>query len=131
MPHIVIEAPAELMTSGQARELIDQLRRALVASGEFEAADIKIRVMHSSAHDVGSGGAFVHLTLLMLDGRTIEKRRALAEACLETLVDQLGRQAPIEITVDVREIVRETYVKRILPLREGAPDPNRFKRPLP
>ncbi len=59
-------------------------------------------------------GVFVHLTVAILSGRDPSTRQRISEACLTELlvqVDAIHQHFPCEVTVEVREMERESYGK--------------------
>jgi 5-carboxymethyl-2-hydroxymuconate isomerase len=61
--------------------------------------------------------AFVHLTVSILSGRAAEVRHAISQRCLEVLREELGPaagQLRLDITVDVRDMDRQSYAKIVL-----------------
>lgn len=120
MPHITIEVSPELTDFDSARAL-ERVNRALAESGQFEDADIKSRVLRLHDVLVGTAGAsqgFVHATIRLLAGRSQETRAALSAGVLEALTGSLpasaGLQRPVQVSVDVVEMDRPTYAKRVV-----------------
>lgn len=121
MPHITIEVSPELADFNSARAL-ERVNRVLAESGQFEDADIKSRILRLLDVRVGASAppqGFVHATLQLLAGRNQETRAALSAAVLEALVGSLppaaaGGQRPVQVSVDVVEMDRAAYAKRVV-----------------
>lgn len=110
MPHLIVEYGGVEMP----QEALPELHRTLLNSGLFEEHDLKIRLCPygESEYSVGGGKqAFAHLTLYLLGGRSETAKAELSRALAET-VQKLAAQAPsIQISVDLRDMVRATYTK--------------------
>jgi len=109
MPHAVIEYSANIIP----KNIIPLVHEAMIASGLFEADNIKTRAYVANDFMVGTKGAegrFVHLTVAILSGRTMEQRQTLSQS----LIDILKASFPDadSLTVEIREMDRETYRKQ-------------------
>lgn len=112
MPHAVIECSRNCLETVRKAECVAAIHRVMVECGLFDAVNIKTRLYCTDDLQVGtkgSQGSFVHVTISILAGRSIEQRDALAKTLLETI------RAPLanidQVTIDIREMVRETYKK--------------------
>lgn len=119
MPHITIEVSPEL-TDFDALRTLERVNHALAASGQFDDADIKSRVLRLHEVLVGTKGAaqgFVHATIRLLAGRSQATRAALSASVLEALIGSLpawaGTQRPVQVSVDVVEMDHSTYSKQV------------------
>ncbi len=120
MPHITIEVSPTL-TDFDASRTLERVNHVLAASGQFDDADIKTRVLRLHEALVGTEGAaqgFVHATLRLLSGRSPATRAALSASVLEALLGSLpaagGMQRPVQVSVDVVEMDRSTYAKQVV-----------------
>ncbi len=121
MPHITIEYTAGL-SDFDAASALSKVNQALARSGQFEDADIKSRAL--ALRDVlvgtaeGTSQGFVHATLRLLSGRSEQVRASVSAAVLEALVGSLpaqaGGQREVQVSVDVVEMDRATYAKRVV-----------------
>lgn len=120
MPHITIEVSPAL-TGFDAARTLERVNHALAASGQFDDADIKSRVLR--LHDVlvgteGPAQGFVHATLRLLAGRSQATRAALSASVLQALIGSLpastGSLPPVQVSVDVVEMDRSTYAKQVV-----------------
>jgi len=118
MPHLTVEYCTELADDLAPRELLKALNRTLIASGLFSAPDIKSRAVALDTVLVGDGAPdrFVHIEVALLSGRSIEVRRKLAEELLTSASAELNETAlrPLQVSVEVRELDKECYAKRVL-----------------
>lgn len=115
MPHLLMEYTDNLVV--EPKETLRVLNRVLMASGEFgENYNIKSRALCLKDYCVGDdeGDAFVHLTLSLLSGRSMAIRAALAENLMAALKSCVRADGRMQITVDVRELVRDCYGKAVV-----------------
>lgn len=115
MPHLLMEYTDNLDI--RPKETLRVLNRVLIASGEFgDNYNIKSRARCLRDYCVGDdeGDAFVHLTLSLLSGRSMAVRAALAENLVAVLKPLLHTDARMQITVEVREMVRDCYGKEVI-----------------
>ncbi|GAB2903149.1 MULTISPECIES: 5-carboxymethyl-2-hydroxymuconate Delta-isomerase [Microvirgula] len=113
MPHLTLEHNLDL----DARSLLLELNRTLIASGHFSADDIKSRAYRADVVCIGEDADidFVHVTLFLLSGRSADERRALTAMLLDTLTQRLANRAgrALQMTVDAREMERALYAKAV------------------
>jgi 5-carboxymethyl-2-hydroxymuconate isomerase len=100
-------------------QLFAELHRALVDAAGVDIGNCKSRAVRLGTYCIGEGepsNAFVHLAVGILEGRSAEVRRKLSERCLAVLKRHLARaldERKLQVTVEVREMARETYLKTI------------------
>jgi 5-carboxymethyl-2-hydroxymuconate isomerase len=117
MPHLLLEHTTNLAAELDRRRLLDDLHAAMARTGEFKEADIKGRIIAHEHHRAGDGDpkrGFAHLTVSIKSGRSMEFRKQLAADLLAVLRRAFARtwdERPTDLTVDVREMVAETYAK--------------------
>lgn len=119
MPHLTLEHSANL-AAFDAQALLLTLNESLATSGHFEnELDIKSRGLRREAFQVGTSSApraFVHATLSILSGRTLDTRRALTERVLAVLkahcVAPSGTH--LQLSVQLVEMERESYAKAVI-----------------
>ena len=114
MPHCYIEYTAD--TGISTSELLSTAHTAMIASGLFGTNDIKTRANVVTDYIMGeleqNKGGFIHITIRLLSGRTIEQKQALTHDMAQALRARLP--ALPSITVDIIDIVRETYAKDVV-----------------
>ncbi len=125
MPHLVLEYSENLPAPVDLQALFARLHEALRAEG-FALERMKSRALPCAVFRVGVGdpvAVFAHLTVAILAGRDPETRRRVAERLLGVLREAFATawaERPCDLTVDVREMERATYVKAMNP-RAGGP----------
>ncbi len=113
MPHCIIEYAKELEQSVSASELIDRVHAGAVACGLFQETDIKTRAVAYEHFRTGTGTApFIHVSMKILSGRTEQQKKHATQAVLDKL--EALSVSPLSLTVEVRDMERETYSKRVL-----------------
>jgi 5-carboxymethyl-2-hydroxymuconate isomerase len=118
MPHLVIEITNNI-TLDQPKLLADA-NAALLASGQFKEPDIKSRYVVLQTYRQGTeqrSDGFIHATLSILSGRDNAAKKALAEAVRDVIVAAVpagNRGYGLQISVDVRDMQRDTYAKSVL-----------------
>lgn len=116
MPHLTLEYTRNLAPEFDAGEVLMSLNRALIASGQFQEADIKSRAAVLDAFLVGSargGRAFVHAKLSLLSGRSAAVKRELSDALLAALSRACSSRAGLEVqlSVEIADLDRDSYAK--------------------
>ncbi len=120
MPHVVIEYSDNVKSEIVRGHIVVLAHKVMNESGLFNAADIKTRAHAASHFSIGERcgqGSFVHVTVSILEGRSLEQRAALSEALGDALAQKLGHVD--QLTVEVREMLRATYRKRTKPAHEA------------
>ena len=114
MPHIVIEYPASLANQTDLNDLCEKLFHAAEKTGIFpNPEDIKVRALAAShSYRATQDQSFVHVTVLLLSGRTPEQKRNLSDQVIKALDTALPNVG--SLTVDIKDMDRETYSKRVL-----------------
>jgi len=110
MPHAVIEYSRDLEASFDKLALMQAAHDAMLASGQFGEADVKIRLY--PCHDALVGGVtakFVHITVYMLSGRSPAIKKSITTNLLRVL-EGLSLSAA-SLSVDARDLEREVYSK--------------------
>jgi 5-carboxymethyl-2-hydroxymuconate isomerase len=113
MPHLTLEYTQNLDRL-QPVPILKRLAKVMLASGQFQENDIKGRVMRLDEAIVGTGDApasFIHLKVYLLSGRTEEVRAALAQELMIALKEEVQIGTPVQLTVDIAEMTRATYMK--------------------
>ena len=111
MPHIVIEYSVSLKPQLDITNVMQSCVQILTKSKQFDPSAIKARALSYSdvilAENVTD---FVHVTLSIIEGRSVDIRRQLTQSVyrqLRTLIPQDS----IVVTVDLKEINKATYCK--------------------
>lgn len=113
MPHAVVEYSDNLSQSVYDSQLTAAVHDVMIQCGLFNTNDIKTRSYATSDWLTGTStksGGFVHVTISLMEGRTLEQKQELTQAMFETLSHALPNVQ--SLTVDIRDMTRETYRKR-------------------
>jgi 5-carboxymethyl-2-hydroxymuconate isomerase len=118
MPHITLEVTGNIdHPQAGYSDLFAALHRVLADAVGVDTANCKSRAIRLDTYRVGDGEAgngFVHLEVSIFDGRPVELRREVGQRCLAVLEDhfsQARQQLDLQVTVSVKEMERDTYLK--------------------
>lgn len=117
MPHLTLEYTPNATEDSDFTGLFQALHDALVATCGVKIENCKSRAYVARDFYVGSGGegnGFVHLDIRLLEGRSIETKRAIGQATGRILVEWFKAAAgkpDLQVTVEARDIDREVYFK--------------------
>jgi 5-carboxymethyl-2-hydroxymuconate isomerase len=117
MPHLVLEYSNDLVEPIDHPALLAALHAALDRLGIFKPEDIKSRVVAHERYRIGAGEPgqlFFHLTVSIMKGRDLAIRKQIGAELLEVLrrgVGQNWEARRSDLTVEVREMERESYAK--------------------
>jgi 5-carboxymethyl-2-hydroxymuconate isomerase len=114
MPHITVEYSANVEIGGDLQRLFIAIHEAL-ARLDVQIDDCKSRAYRCDDYRVGAGGtgrAFVHATLAVLDRRSPAFQREAGEVLLATLQQSFATGTlDCDFTVEVRPMRTEGYFK--------------------
>ncbi|GLH72693.1 hypothetical protein GETHLI_11950 [Geothrix limicola] len=119
MPHCILEASDNLLDQPDWPGLLLAINGTLVATGLFQAADIKSRFLRHAVFAIGDGAAdqaFVTLNVQILGGRTDDVKARLSEALLPVLTAAFPRtfaQMKCSLTVQITDIHSPSYRRQI------------------
>ena len=117
MPHILLEYSANLAHPPSHRAVFADLHEAIRPMESVNVADLKSRAVRHEDVYIGDGEpsrTFVHLQVQLLSGRDQSVRQRLAKECMRVLESHFQNTAgkpPCQMSVEVREMERSTYVK--------------------
>lgn len=112
MPHCIVEYSKEIEKFIKPSELAALVHDGTVKSGLFDPREIKTRIIPYQDFIVGSESEFfVNVTFRMLSGRTSVQKKKLTSQVLTKLESIMTPS--IVLTVEVRDIDRESYSKAI------------------
>ena len=119
MPHLIIEHSGNIKKNS-IRALEQEIQNIMnVVEGNFDADQCKCRDVAFNEYLVGrpdqSTSSFLHITLKVLSGRSIEVRKNLAEQ-ISTFSQRFFSELNLptkrcDISIDIVEMERETYQK--------------------
>ncbi len=121
MPHLILEYSDNLEMPVVAEEIFKPLHTALVEFPPIKLADIKSRAIPCENYYIGAGtpeSVFIHLTVKILTGRSLEERRRMSQrmlGLLEAFFAGAMVKQPCDITVDICEMERQSYGKAVSP----------------
>ena len=113
MPHIVIEYSKQLEAETDIQALCYSAVDSAFETGLFNSkSDIKARGI-GYEHTVVNlpSSSFVHITIWLLEGRTDVQKAELTSKVADNIEVRLPTIG--SLTVDVRDMRRDTYVKRV------------------
>jgi 5-carboxymethyl-2-hydroxymuconate isomerase len=117
MPHLTLEYSSNLPAPIDHQALLAELHAALERLGAFQLAEIKSRAIPHDIYRVGGGdpqSVFAHLTVAILSGRELALRQQLSAELLAILRQAFApawNDRPCDLTVELREMPRDTYSK--------------------
>ncbi len=113
MPHCIVEYAKILEQKVSVSELIQRVHQGAVNSQLFQEQDIKTRALAFEHFQTGtSSKAFVHVSMKILSGRSQEQKKQATLSVLKEL-QKLPFES-ISLTVELRDMDRETYSKSVL-----------------
>ncbi|HEY1096477.1 MAG TPA: hypothetical protein VGF14_04485 [Alphaproteobacteria bacterium] len=118
MPHAIIERSDNLVHDFIEHDidLVDIIHGVMMEVGLFDLNAIKTREItydNFMVGEKGQDGSFVHISIAILTGRTLEQRETLTSAILDATVEALKELEIDSITVEVREMEKVTYRKAV------------------
>jgi len=108
MPHLTLEYTDNLDFDVQA--LLARLHDELVATGAVNLKGIKSRAIRHSDYRIADGNAeyaFVHINLLIREGRPLEIQKAAAQRVMAALKETFGHRfasGHLSLSVDIQEM---------------------------
>jgi 5-carboxymethyl-2-hydroxymuconate isomerase len=108
MPHLTLEYTANL--DFEIQPLLAQLHEELAATGAVNLKGIKSRAVRLSDYRIADGDpayAFVHVSLLIREGRPLEIQQEAAKRVMEVLKKAFGRRFEngyLSLSVDIKEM---------------------------
>jgi 5-carboxymethyl-2-hydroxymuconate isomerase len=116
MPHLTLEYTDNL--SFDVQPLLALLHNELVATGAINLKGIKSRAIRHTEYRIADGNpdyAFVHVNLLIREGRPLEVQQDAAQRMLQVLKVAFGdrfENGHLSLSVDVKEMrdgIAQTY----------------------
>lgn len=112
MPHIIIETSKSVSLGINGAAMVQHAHKAL-AEALGDASRIKTRLIVADevcVGDDGIRGTMVHVTLLLLEGRTIKIKNSYSEAILNAIKPHIEDIPKCKLTCEVRDMDKDTYV---------------------
>jgi 5-carboxymethyl-2-hydroxymuconate isomerase len=114
---MVLEYSANVPDDPDCDSVLARLHEALCATGPFDLANVRSRVIRHERFRVADGApdrAFVHLTVAVLEGRDAEILQSAAGVMLGVLREMFPRshaERRCDFTLEVHEMPRHLYFK--------------------
>ena len=108
MPQLTLEYTDNL--DFDVQPLLERLHSGLVATGAINMKGIKSRVIRHTAYRIADGNpeyAFVHVNVLIREGRPIEIQKDITRRILAVLEDTFGdrfEKSFLSLSVDLKEM---------------------------
>lgn len=122
MPHIIIEHSIDFSTK-EILELANQIQKSCfeIKEGNFDYDQFKIRSLSYNNFGVGNDGSnanFIHISIKILAGRSLEIKKKLSEnsfKLLQNFQQNSGlNHKRCDISMDIIEMDRELYQKQTI-----------------
>ncbi len=117
MPHTILEYTSTIAEQPDFQAFWEQLHRFLSEACPFNLKDIKSRAHRCEEFRMAGGGrdlAFVHLTILVLEGRDPAVLAKVGKGALDLLKVHFARTLETlqaDLTVEVRDMRKDGYFK--------------------
>ena len=120
MPHVIIEHSSDFSKKSiKAIQVEIQNIMKSITEGNFDPDQCKCRAISFDEYLVGhpnqDSASFIHVSIKILSGRTIEARKKLSNQSLQ-FIEQLTKDLKLtnsrcDLSVDIIEMDKETYQK--------------------
>jgi 5-carboxymethyl-2-hydroxymuconate isomerase len=113
MPHCIIEYAKDIEKSIAPQQLLQAVFKGAAQSQLFaKDTDIKTRAIAYQHHQIGEGsGDFLHVTIKILSGRTLDQRQYLSSLVLNELISLNFSET--SITIEIVDIEKASYEKKL------------------
>jgi len=117
MPQLTLEYTANVDQEIVVDDLFARLHQVLVDVGGLPIGNCKSRAVRLEDYYIAGGGprnAFAHLTIRLLEGRSIELKQEIGRASLRVLGQYFAPSSAnldLQLTVELHDIERATYFK--------------------
>jgi 5-carboxymethyl-2-hydroxymuconate isomerase len=117
MPHLTLQYTENVDQNINFEELFSTLHHILADVGGIKIDNCKSRAIKLEDYYIGQGEddhVFIHLDLRFLEGRSLELKQEIGRQILSTLKEYYAPSMAkynMQITVEIRDIQRETYFK--------------------
>ncbi|MTI10472.1 5-carboxymethyl-2-hydroxymuconate Delta-isomerase [Curvivirga aplysinae] len=113
MPHFRIEYSRDVEERHDIGDAVKNAFAAGVKTGEMTADALKVRATPYDHHMINvDGGSFVHMTVYLLEGRTVEQKDKIGNILLESLSESFSTVT--SVSIDFRDMEAAAYKKRVL-----------------
>lgn len=114
MPQLTVEYTQNLKFDIQS--LLERLHSTLASTGAIRMRGLKSRAIALADYRIADGNpeyAFVHVTLFIQEGRSIDVQQVFAERMMAILKEQFGHylvQGFISLSVDIQEMRKDIAI---------------------
>jgi 5-carboxymethyl-2-hydroxymuconate isomerase len=113
VPHFLLDCSPNILTLRLPEALIREVHDTAEASGLFAKGDIKVRIRPFEHYTVGGAQSdFLHVFGYIMQGRTVEQKKALSASIVKRLKELLP-DVPV-ISMNVMEFEKATYTNRTM-----------------
>lgn len=112
MPNLVLEYSNSVDERVNVQGLLEDLHHVMMECGLFDVPSIKSRALrchHWLVGDEADSVDFIHITVDLLDGRTVEQKRELSRQLMNVLQAQASHVR--SLTVNMRDMDKACYQK--------------------
>lgn len=117
MPQITFEYTSNTALGPNWEKLLLDIHRGISEITGIRIENCKTRILEHQRFSIGAGGdnnAFVHVEIALLEGRSEKLKRELGESMLshlQSLLVPLNPEKDLQITVEIRDMIRNDYFK--------------------
>jgi 5-carboxymethyl-2-hydroxymuconate isomerase len=117
MPHLTLEYTNNVGSEIDFHEIFTAFHGILVDVGSIDIGNCKSRAILLDDYLIGAGspkGAFVHLEVRLLEGRSVDVKREMGSRFLELLGEYFATplaKSELQITVQIMEMQKDGYFK--------------------
>ena len=117
MPHLILEYTDNVKEKINLQALFTPCHAILEKNAPTDLSSCKSRAIKQTHFYIGNGAppyAFVHLTLLLAEGRPLSTRQNIGQQMLKVLEEyfaQSSKELNLQITVEVKELAKGLYFK--------------------
>lgn len=116
MPHIHLQTSANVFENDRILVILESLVERLAGYETIDSASIKAYHTLRETWRMGKGAAagFIHCEVAVLTGRSVALRELIAQGIVDTLYGCFAGSIETglaKITVEIREMDRDTYIK--------------------
>ena len=117
MPQITLEYTSNVQNASDWDILVEQVHKIISKIVGTDIDNCKSRLLEQTRYFIGDGSgkmAFVHLHVAILEGRSEVLKQELGNMLLNLLQTTLlpeNSQHKLQITVEIRDIIRRDYFK--------------------
>lgn len=114
MPNVVMEYSNSIDERVNVQALLEDIHHVTIESGLFQLMDVKSRTLRTHNWLIGDKADnvdFIHVTVELLEGRTVEQKQALSQSIMVAL--RLKADFVASLTVNLRDMDKASFQKVI------------------